>query len=83
MVSGTSVRVQVMSDRCFEGARAYQSSVASNAVNIAQEIKQSGREVGSPMKVRMELEGDQALAVEETAKARFPLGPFPPPIRRA
>lgn len=83
MVSGTSGRVQVMSDRCFDGASVYQRSVKEDAASIAQQVKdQSGRQVGSPMKMRMDLEDDQAFAIEETARVRFHLGPFPPPIRK-
>lgn len=66
----------------YRGRSAYQRSIEQDAVSIAQQISEgSGRQVGSPMIVRMELDDGEAFAVEETAKVRFHLGPFPPPIR--
>lgn len=59
-ISGTSARVQTMSDRCLDGASVYQRSVEEEAASITQQVKdQSGRQVGTPIKMRMELEDGQ------------------------
>jgi len=82
--SGQNFQAIRMSDRCFDAAGQYQRVVAADADSIAAQIlDQSGRQPNNPMLFRMEIDigMTEAHALEETGRARFPLGPFPLPLR--
>lgn len=81
MVSGVNARVQVMSDRCFAAAEDYQAAIERDADSIASQIlDESGKKVGSPMRVSLLLKDGEAFALETNVQVRFRLGPFPPPL---